>query len=83
MPGAIYYALRAREIGTRVHGTVCGVGEREWPVRVWTSGGYGTGPGMAPASCQLKSSSYPWLCEVIYGRSRLGLRVSASFTWLP
>ena len=44
-------------------------------------GGCGTGPGMAPASCcrcQLKSSSYPWLCEVIYGHSCFGLRVSAS-----
>ena len=49
-------------------------------------GGCGTGPGMAPASCrsgQLESSSYPLLCEVIYGHSRLGLRVSTSFTWLP
>ena len=29
------------------------------------------------------NSSLALLCEVIYWRSRLGLRVSTSFTWLP
>ena len=45
-------------------------------------GGRGTGPGMAPTSCrscQHESSSYPLLCEVIYWRSRLGLRVSTGY----
>ena len=40
-------------------------------------------PAVVAANSSLALTSYPWLCEVIYGRSRLGLRVSASFTWLP
>ena len=33
-------AVRARNC---ISYMICGVGEREWPVRVWTSGGYGVG----------------------------------------